>query len=136
MHHLLKLCGTTKKIIGAAASESLRTVAQLITPHRAASVLVTAAQDRNVNMRLRAFECLRILTERTYDDVTASTATIGGSHSSAHQRLWETIAEKILTRGLADANPDIRSCSASVFSLFKERLPDTAATYTQCTVHI
>lgn len=124
LFHLLKLCGSTKKIIGNAAAESMRSIFQLIIPQRASGVLLNAAQDKNVNVRSRAFECLKLLSERAYED--SSTAV---SSCSMHQKLWETLVEKVLQRGVGDANAEIRALAVSVFLIYREKTPENTQSY-------
>lgn len=55
LHHLIKLCGTTKKIIANTAADVAKNISTLILPQRAFPVLLNGANDKNVNSRLRSF---------------------------------------------------------------------------------
>lgn len=118
LHHLLKLAGTTKKIIAAAATEAARTVAQLMMPQRAVPVVVSFGLDKNGQCRLRAFETLKLLLERACANDEPLVVT----------RLWEGVAEKILARGIGDANAEIRACAVAVFRCFQDKLPELSGT--------
>lgn len=114
MNHLIKLCGTTKKIISNAAAEVTRNISNLIVPQRAFPVLLNGAVDKNVNSRLKSFECLKIISERVYDE----------ANGGIYQKIWENAVEKVLQKGIGDANSEIRSVSLSIFLIFKEKTPD------------
>lgn len=113
MSNLIKLAGSTKKIISTAATDSAKTLCASIVPQRAFPVLLNGAIDKNVNSRLRSFECLKIMSERAYE---------GGA---VHQKIWEGAVEKVLQKGISDANAEIRSVALSIFLLFKDKVPDS-----------
>lgn len=114
LNHLIKLCGTTKKIIANVAAEVAKNISTLIVPQRAFPVLLCGAIDKNVNCRLRSFECLKIISERVFDE-------------SIYQKIWENAVEKVLQKGIGDANAEIRSVALNIFLVFKEKTPDLTA---------
>ena len=117
---MIKLCGTTKKLIANCAAEVAKSISSLIVPQRAFPILLNGAIDKNVNCRLRAFECLKILSERNYEEsLTISTTLI-------HQKIWENAVEKVLPKGISDANSDIRGEALNIFLIFKGRTPELA----------
>lgn len=116
MNHLIKLSGTTKKIIANCAADVAKSISSLIVPQRAFTVLLSGANDKNVNSRLRSFECIKILSERTYDE--------NSSAISMHQKIWENAVEKVLQKGIGDANSEIRSVALNVFLIYKDRTPE------------
>ena len=116
MNHLIKLSGTTKKIIANTAADVAKSISTFIVPQRAFPVLLSGANDKNVNSRLRSFECLKILSERIYDETSASI--------SIHQKIWENSVEKVLQKGIGDANAEIRSVALNLFLIYKDRTPE------------
>ena len=123
LHNLLKLAASTKKLISGAAGESARVVAELISPHRGLIVVGSFVAEKNVNMRLRAFECLKLIVERVSGE---EKETI---HASGHlEKLWESIAERMLVKGIGDANSDIRMYAVSIFQIFQQQNEDLAVT--------
>lgn len=118
LYHLIKLSGTTKKIISNAAAEVAKSIASLIAPQRAYSILLNGAVDKNVNCRLKSFECLKIISERTYEESTAIASI------SIHQKIWENAVEKVLAKGICDANSEIRAVALNIFLIFKDRTPE------------
>lgn len=121
LNHLIKLCGTTKKIIANAAADVAKSIASLIVPHRAFPILLNGAIDKNVNCRLRSFECLKIISERIYEDTSVSSA------NSIYQKIWENAVEKVLPKGIGDANSEIRGVALNIFLIFKERTPELSS---------
>lgn len=112
LSNLIKLAGTTKKIIATSAADSAKLLCTSIVPQRAFPVLLNGAIDKNVNSRLRSFECLKIISERTYE-------------GAVHQKIWEGAVEKVLQKGIGDANAEIRSVALNIFLFFKEKVPDS-----------
>ena len=111
---MIKLSGTTKKIIANTAADAAKTISTLIVPQRAFPVLLYGANDKNVNSRLRSFECLKLLSDRVYDEATIS----------MYQKIWENAVEKVLQKGIGDANAEIRSVALNVFLIYKDRTPE------------
>lgn len=120
LNHLIKLSGTTKKIIANSAAEVAKSIATLIVPQRTFPILLNGAVDKNVNSRLRSFECLKIISERNYEELSNNSA------GSIHQKIWENAVEKVLTKGIGDANSEIRSVALNIFLIFKDRTPELA----------
>lgn len=114
---MIKLSGTTKKIIATTAADVAKSIAALIVPQRAFPVLLNGANDKNVNSRLRSFECLKILSERVYEETLTSGV-------SMYQKIWENAVEKVLQQGIGDANAEIRSVALNVFLIYKDRTPE------------
>lgn len=114
LNHLLKLSGSTKKIISSAAADAAKTLFATIVPHRAFPVLLSGANDKNVNCRLRSFECLKIVSERNYED-----------SGTMHQKIWEAAVEKVLQKGISDANAEIRAVALNIFLIYKEKAPNS-----------
>lgn len=114
LNHLIKLSGTTKKIISNSAADIAKNISSFIVPQRAFPVLLSGAVDKNVNCRLRSFECLKILSERSYEE----------TNSTIYQKIWENAVEKVLQKGIGDANSEIRSVSLNIFLIFKEKTPE------------
>ena len=118
LNHLIKLCGTTKKLIATAAADVAKNIAALIVPQRAFPILLNGAIDKNVNSRLRSFECLKIISERNYEDSSNNSA------ASIHYKIWENAVEKVLPRGIGDANSEIRAVALNIFLIFKDATPE------------
>lgn len=114
LNHLIKLSGTTKKIIANTAAEVAKNISSFIVPQRAFPILLNGANDKNVNSRLRSFECLKILSERVYDEASVS----------MYQKIWENAIEKVLQKGIGDANAEIRSVALNIFLIYKDRTPE------------
>lgn len=114
LNHLIKLSGTTKKIIANTAADVAKSISSLIVPHRAFPVLLNGANDKNVNSRLRSFECLKIISERVYDEAVIS----------MYQKIWENAVEKVLQKGISDANAEIRAVALNIFLFYKDRTPE------------
>lgn len=114
LNHLLKLSGTTKKIIANTAADVAKSISAFIVPHRAFPILLNGANDKNVNSRLRSFECLKILSERFYEETSIS----------MYQKIWENAIEKVLQKGIGDANAEIRSVALNIFLIYKDRTPE------------
>ena len=131
LHHLLKLCGTTKKIIGNSAAEVAKNICGFIVPQRAFPVLLSGAVDKNVGSRLKAFECLKLISERNYDENhNLSISSLNSFNcNSMHQKIWDNAVEKILQKGIGDANAEIRSVALSIFLIFKDKTPESATKY-------
>lgn len=119
LYHLIKLCGTTKKIIANAAVEVTKNIAGFIVPQRAFAILLSGAVDKNVNCRLKSFECLKIISERTYEESSSGISTV-----SIYQKIWENAVEKVLPKGIGDANSEIRAVALNIFLIFKDRTPE------------
>lgn len=118
LNHLIKLSGTTKKLIANSAAEVAKSISVLIVPQRTFPILLNGAVDKNVNCRLRSFECLKIISERNYEESSNNSA------ASIHQKIWENAVEKVLTKGIGDANSEIRSVALNIFLIFKDRTPE------------
>ena len=133
MSHLIKLSGTTKKIIGNVAADVAKGIASSILPQRTFPVLISGAMDKNVASRLRAFECLKIISERSYDEHqfhlnnSNSTTTTTINNNNVHQKIWESAIEKVLQKGIGDANAEIRSVALNIFLFYKEKTPDSVS---------
>lgn len=121
LSHLLKLSGTTKKIIGNAAADVAKVIATTIVPQRTFPVLISGAMDKNVASRLRSFECLKIISERSYEDHHSNHHL---NSTNIHQKIWENAIEKVLQKGIGDANADIRSVALNIFLIYKEKTPE------------
>ena len=113
MNHLLKLSGTTKKIIASAATTSAKTISALMLPQRAIPVLLASGGEKNASVRKSALECLKVLVDRSMQGLV---------DDGSLQRLWEGVAEKLFVKALGDANAEIRTLSVAIFCQFKERL--------------
>ena len=118
--HLIKLSGTTKKIIASSAADVAKTISSTIVPQRAFPVLLNGVVDKNVNSRLRSFECLKIISERNYEESN----NIAGS---VYQKIWENAVEKVLQKGISDANSEIRSVALNIFLIFKDKIPESTS---------
>lgn len=118
LNHLIKLSGTTKKLIANSAAEVAKSISVLIVPQRTFPILLNGAVDKNMNCRLRSFECLKIISERNYEESSNNSA------ASIHQKIWENAVEKVLTKGIGDANSEIRSVALNIFLIFKDRTPE------------
>ncbi len=114
LSHLLKLSGTTKKIVATAATTAAKSISALMLPQRAISVLLAAGAEKNPSVRKSALECLKVLVDRSMH---------GASDDGSLQRLWDGVADKLFAKALGDANAEIRSITVSIFCQFKERLP-------------
>ena len=86
-----------------------KSIASLIVPHRAFPILLNGAIDKNVNCRLRSFECLKIISERIYEDTSVSSA------NSIYQKFGKMQLKKFLPKGIGDANSEIRGVALNIF---------------------
>ena len=114
LHHLLKLSGTTKKIIATAAINAAKSISALMLPQRAIPVLLSAGAEKNAAVRKAAMECLKVLVDRA--------AAAGSVDEVSLQRLWDGVAEKLFGKLVGDANAEIRTLSVSIFCQFRGHL--------------
>ncbi len=113
LNHLLKLSGTTKKIIATAAATAAKSISVLMLPQRAIPVLLASGAEKNVSVRKTGLECLGVLVERTVQGVVDEASLV---------RLWEGVAERLFVRAFGDANAEIRTLSVSIYCRFREHL--------------
>ncbi|ORY86765.1 clasp N terminal-domain-containing protein [Protomyces lactucae-debilis] len=114
---LVKLTGLTKKIAAQAANVTACVLLASVSYHaRLLQQILQAAQDKNVAPRQYAAHWLKVLLE---------------AHLEVKSQIEHSgmdIIDKILKKGLADANPAVRDAMRASYWSFAAVWPDRAAT--------